>query len=114
MSLAEVGGEFSYGHGEPLHRDALHVFDSEDGDSVPQSTWVHTRDIQVIEVPTRIWELHQLAAKLSLEKLKDEEKRAASVKRTKAKKLRIPVKPSARTEGSRSLGPNQAEHFIGA
>jgi transcriptional regulator with XRE-family HTH domain len=38
-----------------------YVFQSEDYDGCPQATWVHSREIQVIEVPTRLWELYRMA-----------------------------------------------------
>jgi hypothetical protein len=58
-----------YERGGRLHVDALHVFTSEDDDGAPQHTWVHTRDIQAVEVPTRLWELHCLSVKARSEVL---------------------------------------------
>lgn len=50
-----------YDKGEELHPDALHVFQSDDDGNGPQLTWAHTRDIQVIEIPTRLWEVFILS-----------------------------------------------------
>lgn len=53
---------------EPLSPGHLHVFESEDFDGVRQKTWVHTRDLLVIEVPTRLWEVFMLSARASRER----------------------------------------------
>ncbi len=63
----------------PAHPRHLHVFQSEDSDSVPQATWVHSRDLLVIEVPTRLWEIHHLSLKAVLD-LHERNERARATK----------------------------------
>jgi transcriptional regulator with XRE-family HTH domain len=78
-----------YGFGEELHADALHLFQSEDYDGVPQRTLVHTRDLLVVEVPTRIWKLYELGLAASLEAVEANTQaptRASRKKGTKGKR----------------------------
>jgi hypothetical protein len=66
------------------------VFASEDYDGVPQHTWVHNRDIQVVEIPTRIWELHRLSVEAWLTRAdrEREAKETAKPKRAGRKKTK--------------------------
>ena len=76
---------------DPTHPSHLNVFQSEDDDGAPQDTWIHTRDILVIEVPTRLWEIHNLGVKAVLEQIERERKLTTkqSRKRSRSKAARI-------------------------
>jgi transcriptional regulator with XRE-family HTH domain len=75
-----------------LHPDALRVFYSEDYDGVPQHTWVHNRDIEIVEVPTRLWALHEMSisawAKVSAADRDEPRARSKRAKRGSKRKRR--------------------------
>jgi hypothetical protein len=77
--------ESSYDKGAELHPNSLHVFESEDFDGVPQRTWVHTRDIQVIEVPTRLWELYLSSVSAQLRRVERADAKAKQVRKKRGK-----------------------------
>jgi hypothetical protein len=87
IGLSAELDESEYDRGEPLHPDSLHLFQSEDYDSCPQLTWVHTRDIRVIEVPTRLWNLYSMSVDA---KLKAQESRASSPPAATKRRARRP------------------------
>jgi len=60
-----------YDKGQSLHPDSLHLFQSEDEDSVPQQTWIHTKNIRAIEVPTRFWKIYELGLKAQLAEIEE-------------------------------------------
>ena len=60
---------------DPTHPGHLHVFQSEDDEGGPRNTWVHTRDLLLVEVPTRLWEIHRLSVRARLELMDREERK---------------------------------------
>jgi hypothetical protein len=71
--------------GEAIDTDERLIFYSEDYDGVRQVTFVRASDIEVIEVPTRVWELHRLAQHARNQALEAEERGKNVAEKTKAK-----------------------------